>query len=60
MTRCYVSEQIAKHCDEPDELECPKCGGGVTQDDDDYTCDAEECDGVIYAPDEDDFYKDDY
>ena len=40
---------------EPEQTECPKCGGGMTCDDYDLICDDTECDGVIYGPDEDDF-----
>ena len=55
MNRCYVSEQIAKHCNEPEANECPKCGGSMTCDDAGLACDDDTCTGVIYAPDEDDF-----
>ena len=57
MDRCYISEQIADYCNQPEPLECPVCGEGMTQDEYgcDYFCDDEECSGVIYAPDEDCF-----
>jgi len=46
MTRCYVSEQIARHCNEPEETECPLCSGGMTIDNDgDLVCD--ECGHLI-------------
>ena len=47
MTRCYVSEQIAAYCKELEEVECPVCGGGMTeQDGNNYiylACDDKEC-----------------
>jgi len=44
MTRCYVSEQIADHCNEPEEIYCPECDGTMTSDDDaDLVCDDIEC-----------------
>ena len=56
MSRCYVSEQIAELCNQPEPAECPKCGKGMNNDyTHDLVCDDSECDGVIYAPDEDDF-----
>ena len=49
MDRCYVSEQIAEHCNQPEPIECPECNGGMTQNDDgDYICDdSENCDGFV-------------
>jgi len=58
LTRCYVSEQIAEHCNEPEAIECPRCNSSMTDDEGDLVCDDEfneHCDHVIYAPDEDDF-----
>jgi len=55
MTRCYVSEQIAAHCNEPETPECTTCNDSMSNDDGDLVCDNEECTHVIYAPDEDDF-----
>jgi len=55
MTRCYVSEQIAAHCDQPESVECPRCNGSMTDDEGDWVCEDEfneHCDHVIYAPDE--------
>ncbi len=56
MTRCYVSEQIAAHCNQPEPAECPRCNSSMTDDEGDLVCDDEfneHCDHVIYAPDED-------
>ena len=58
MTRCYVSEQIAAHCNQPEPVECPGCNSSMTDDEGDLVCDDEfneYCDHVIYAPDEDCF-----
>ena len=58
MTRCYVSEQIAEHCNQPEPVECPNCNSSMTDDEGDLVCDDEfneHCDHVIYAPDEDCF-----
>ena len=54
MTRCYVSEQIAKHCNEPEEAECPECYGVMTEDE---YCNlvCYSCGGVVCAPGDDDF-----
>lgn len=40
MSNCQVSNEIAKHCDEPDPTEC-ECGSSMTQHDgnDFLTCD---------------------
>jgi hypothetical protein len=55
MTRCYVSEQIAAHCNEQEEAECPVCYGSMNNDGlDDMNCDDEECSGAFNAPGEDD------
>ena len=44
MTRCCVSEQIAAHCNEPEEIECPDCCGTMSFDGDgDLMCDDIEC-----------------
>ncbi len=52
MTRCYVSEQIANHCNQPEEAECPECGSSMTYDNDgDLACD--ECEHVIIIDDAD-------
>ena len=54
MTRCYVSEQIAEYCNQPEEAECP-CGSSMTYDNDgDLQCD--ECEHVII--DDADFSED--
>lgn len=53
--RCIISEQIAAHCNEPEEHECPACCSSMTCEDGDLVCDNEDCTKVIYAPDEDDF-----
>ena len=55
MTRCQVSEAIAKHCNQPEEAECPLCSGSMTNHVYGLACNDDTCDGVIYAPDEDDF-----
>lgn len=55
MTRCYVSEQIAAHCNEPEPAECPRCNSSMTDNEGDLVCDNEHCNHVIYAPDEDCF-----
>ena len=58
MTRCYVSEQIAAYCDEPEQTECPRCGSSMIEEDGDLVCEdqfKEWCDYVQYAPGEDDF-----
>ena len=55
MTRCYVSESIAAHCNQPEEPECPLCYSVMSQDDRDLVCEDEECGHVIYAPDEDSY-----
>ena len=31
MTGCYVSNQIADYCNEPDEEYCPECESQVTE-----------------------------
>ena len=53
MGRCYVSEQIAAYCNQPEEPECPLCYSSMSQDDRDLVCEDELCGHVIYAPDED-------
>ena len=53
MKRCYVNEQIAAHCNQPEEPECPLCYSSMSQDDRDLVCEDELCGHVIYAPDED-------
>ena len=60
MTRCYVSEQIAAHCNQDEAPECESCYSSMTCEDGDLVCDNEECGNVIYAPDEDDFSEDRY
>ena len=58
MNRCYVSEQISAHCDEPEPAECPRCNSAMTEDNGDLVCDDEfneYCDHVVYGPDEDCF-----
>ena len=48
MTRCYVSEQIAAHCDDPEPTYCPECESEMTCDDvGDLECDDIECGHVI-------------
>lgn len=34
MSYCHVSSQIAQHCNEPEEVFCPDCGGNMAFDDD--------------------------
>ena len=54
MGRCYVSEQIAAHCNQPEEPECPLCFGPMNNNGlDDMNCDDECCSGAFNAPDED-------
>ena len=57
--RCQVSEDIAKHCNQPEEAECPRCGSTMESDDwGNLCCDDQYnkgCTFVNYAPDEDDF-----
>jgi len=44
MTRCYVSEQIAKHCDNEHETFCPICHGNMyIQEDDRVIVECESC-----------------
>ena len=51
MTRCYVSEKIAEHCNQPEEAECP-CGSSMTYNNDgDLKCDDIKCDHVIIIDD---------
>lgn len=54
MKRCYVSESIAAHCNQPEEPECSHCHSGMSNEDGDLVCDSKYCDHVIYAPDKDD------
>ena len=52
--RCIISEQIAAHCNQPEEAECPVCFGSMNNDvHDDMNCDDEDCTGAFNAPDED-------
>ena len=54
MERCHVSEQIAAHCNQQEEAECPVCFGPMNNDGhDDMNCDDEDCTGAFNAPDED-------
>ena len=49
---CPVALSIAIHCDEPEELGCPECGGAVYEDNDgDFICIDKDCDGVIILED---------
>ena len=53
MNRCYVSEQIAAYCNQPEEPECPLCFGPMNNNGlDDMNCDDECCSGAFNAPDE--------
>jgi hypothetical protein len=31
MSNCHVSNQIAKHCDEPEAVECTECHSSMTE-----------------------------
>ncbi len=33
MSYCHVSNQIAKHCNEPEEVECQECFSSMTESD---------------------------
>jgi len=45
---CYISNQIADYCNQPEELFCPECGGEMSHDKDgDLLCDDIECTGMI-------------
>ena len=50
---CYISDQVARYCDE-DEYLCSECGDTMSFDDDnDLVCDDVECGHiVILTPDE--------
>jgi len=57
MTYCHVSRQIAAHCDEPAEVECPCCNsimlsGDTARTQDDLFCTDADCDHVIYSEDD--------
>ena len=55
--RCQVSEDIAKHCNQPEEAECESCGSTMTGNEFTLVCDDQYdkgCKFIIYAPDEDD------
>ena len=57
MNRCQVSEAIAKHCNQPEEAECKRCGSTMTGCEFTLVCDDQYdkgCTFTIYAPDEDD------
>jgi hypothetical protein len=48
MSDCHVSNQIAVHCNEPEEVRCPECDGSMSYDKDyDLECDDIECGYVI-------------
>jgi hypothetical protein len=45
---CHISNQIAEHCNQPEEIFCPECDGKMTHDKDgDLQCDDVECGHVI-------------
>ncbi len=46
---CHVSAQIAKHCDEPEEVECQECFSLMTESDNGnfLICDNVNCDNEI-------------
>ena len=56
MSRCYVSEQIASYCNQPEEPECPLCYSSMSDESGDLVCEDELCGHVIYAPDEDGYH----
>ena len=57
MPRCYVSEKIAEHCNQPEEMECPSCGSSMTYDNDgDLACD--ECELILIVDNAD--YSEDF
>ena len=53
MTRCYISEQIAAHCNEPDTESCERCDGTITISIeggyDVLICDDEDCGHKVWA-----------
>ena len=49
MSYCHVSNQVAKHCNEPEEVECKECNSSMTESDNGnfLICDNVECDNEI-------------
>ena len=51
MSNCHVSNQIAKHCDEPISDECGLCGSSMTECNSStecwLECDNKDCDNTV-------------